>query len=243
MINDLEKRVLNYWTLRSHDFSIVRKNELENEMGNKWTEELKTHMPVGQGLDILDLGTGTGFFAILLARLGHKVEAVDLTPAMLKEAKTLAEKMGLDISFKEMDAMSLSYPDQSFDFLVSRNLTWTLPDLEEAYREWFRVLRPSGILLNFDADYAANVRSHSDQNYKVKADSPYGHIGMTDDLQKENDAITLSMDSGKARPAWDKKILEEIGFSDCRIDLSIGRRILGDLDLKKAPMFGVWAKK
>ena len=127
--------------------------------------------------------------------------------------------------------------------VLSRNLTWTLPEPEKAYREWFRVLKPGGWLLNFDADYAANVRSHSMQNCKVAPDSPYGHIGMTDALQQENDEITLTMDIGQLRPAWDMRVLRRIGFSDCRSDATVGQRILGALDLTHAPMFGIWARK
>lgn len=111
-----------------------------------------------------------------------------------------------------MDAQALSYAEESFDVVLSRNLTWTLPEPEKAYREWFRVLKPGGWLLNFDADYAANVRSHSMQNCKVAPDSPYGHIGMTDALQQENDEITLTMDIGQLRPAWDMRVLLQDRF-------------------------------
>ena len=240
---DIEQRVKSYWTQRSHDFGTVRKNELVSDMGRRWLEEITAHLPQGKPLEILDVGTGTGFFAILLARLGHRVEGVDLTPAMLEEAGTLAAQRGLDIVFREMDAQALSYAEESFDVVLSRNLTWTLPEPEKAYREWFRVLKPGGWLLNFDADYAANVRSHSMQNCKVAPDSPYGHIGMTDALQQENDEITLTMDIGQLRPAWDMRVLRRIGFSDCRADVEVGQRILGALDLTHAPMFGILAKK
>ena len=193
MISAMEQRVRHYWTLRSHDFGAVRKNELENEMGQKWLREIERLLPEKEHLRILDVGTGTGFFAVLLAQTGHQVEGIDLTPAMLEEARSLAAQRNLDIVFREMDAQALSYAEESFDVVLSRNLTWTLPEPEKAYREWFRVLKPGGWLLNFDADYAANVRSHSMQNCKVAPDSPYGHIGMTDALQQENDEITLTM--------------------------------------------------
>lgn len=243
MISAIEQRVRHYWTLRSHDFGAVRKNELDNDMGRRWLRELETLLPKKNGLRILDVGTGTGFFAILLSQTGHQVEGIDLTPAMLDEAREVAAQRGLDIVFREMDAQALSYDDSSFDVVLSRNLTWTLPEPEKAYREWFRVLKPGGMLLNFDADYAANVRSRSTQNCKVSPDSPYGHIGMTDALQRENDEITLSMDIGQLRPAWDVCVLRKIGFSECKTDLSVGKRILGALDLTHAPMFGIYAKK
>ena len=239
----MEQRVKKYWTQRSHDFGTVRKNELENEMGQRWLHEIERFLPEGGSLDILDVGTGTGFFAVLLAQQGHRVEGIDLTPAMLEEARTLAKQRNLDITFREMDAQNLAYPDGTFDVVISRNLTWTLPDPERAYASWFRVLKPGGVLLNFDADYAAHVRSHSVQNRKVAPDSPYGHVGMTDALQQENDAITLSMDIGQARPEWDGKVLTRIGFQSCQTDTQVGKRLLGELDLTTAPMFGIFASK
>ena len=240
---EIEQRVKDYWTQRSHDFGTVRKNELENEMGQRWLYEIERFLPEGGSLDILDVGTGTGFFAVLLAQQGHRVEGIDLTPAMLEEARTLAKQRNLDITFREMDAQNLDYPNDSFDVVISRNLTWTLPDPERAYASWFRVLKPGGVLLNFDADYAAHVRSHSVQNRKVAPDSPYGHVGMTDALQQENDAITLSMDIGQARPEWDGKVLTRIGFQSCQADTQVGKRLLGELDLTTAPMFGIFARK
>ena len=240
---EMEQRVKNYWTQRSHDFGSVRKNELGNEMGEKWLREINVHLPERKSLTILDVGTGTGFFAVLLAQQGHRVEGIDLTPAMLEEARTLAKQRNLDITFREMDAQNLAYPDGTFDVVISRNLTWTLPDPQRAYAEWFRVLKPGGVLLNFDAEYAAHVRSHSVQNRKVAPDSPYGHVGMTDALQQENDAITLSMDIGQARPEWDGKVLTRVGFQRCQTDTQVGKRLLGELDLTTAPMFGIFARK
>ena len=127
--------------------------------------------------------------------------------------------------------------------VLSRNLTWTLPEPERAYAQWYRVLRPCGLLLNFDADYAENIRSESTQNCSVAPDSPYGHVGMTEALVEENNAITLAMDLGQKRPAWDEKILRKIGFTVCRTDLTLGRRVLGEADLVNAPMFGILAQK
>ena len=240
---EIGQRVKDYWTQRSHDFGTVRKNELENEMGQRWLREIERFLPEGGSLDILDVGTGTGFFAVLLAQQGHRVEGIDLTPAMLEEARTLAKQRNLDITFREMDAQNLAYPDGTFDVVISRNLTWTLPDPQRAYASWFRVLKPGGVLLNFDADYAAHVRSHSVQNRKVAPDSPYGHVGMTDALQQENDAITLSMDIGQARPEWDGEVLTRVGFQSCQTDTQVGKRLLGELDLTTAPMFGIFARK
>lgn len=238
----IEDRVVRYWTIRSHDFGAVRKNELGSIMGRRWQEELEARLPERSPLNILDVGTGTGFFAILMAQLGHKVTGIDLTPAMLEEAAAMAAGLGLDIAFRHMDAQQLDFPDGTFDVVLSRNLTWTLPEPEKAYAQWHRVLKPGGLLLNFDADYAANVRSESTQNCSVAPDSPYGHVGMTEALVEENNAITLALDVGQKRPAWDEAVLKKVGFSHCRTDLTVGRRVLGAADLIHAPMFGVFAQ-
>lgn len=240
---EIEDRVVRYWTLRSHDFGTIRKNELGNAMGRRWQEELEAALPPRDHLRILDVGTGTGFFAILMAHLGHQVTGIDLTPAMLEEASAMAASLELDIDFRQMDAQALDFQDDTFDVVLSRNLTWTLPEPEKAYAEWHRVLKPGGLLLNFDADYAENVRSESTQNCSVAPDSPYGHVGMTEALVEENNAITLAMDVGQKRPEWDISILKKLGFADFRTDLTVGQRVLGPADLVNAPMFGVFARK
>ena len=113
MISAIEQRVRHYWTLRSHDFGAVRKNELDNDMGRRWLRELEMLLPKKNGLRILDVGTGTGFFAILLSEAGHQVEGIDLTPAMLDEARGVTAQRGLDIVFREMDAQPQSHMDAS----------------------------------------------------------------------------------------------------------------------------------
>ncbi|RKJ06935.1 class I SAM-dependent methyltransferase [bacterium D16-54] len=240
----MEERIKKYWTRRAHDFGQIRKNELENDMGVRWLKEMEAYLPKGKSLDILDVGTGTGFFAVLLSGKGHRVQGIDLTFAMLKEAAALAKERGLSICFRQMDAQSLSYEPESFDVVVSRNLTWTLPEPEKAYREWYRVLRKGGVLLNFDAAYGEHVRSENLQNSQVAADSPYGHMGMTREMEEENRLITLSMEiSRKSRPQWDQKVLLATGFQRCETDISTGRRVLGSFDLRTAPMFGIYAVK
>lgn len=233
-----------YWTKRAHDFAKVRRNELMGEMGRRWLWELEKNLGAARPLKIFDVGTGTGYFAILLASLGHEVTGIDLTPAMIAEAKALAAESALAASFFVMNAEELDFPDAHFDAVISRNLTWTLPHPARAYSEWLRVLKPGGVLLNFDADYASQIRHENGQNSHVAPDSPYGHLGMTESLARENARITLAMPASREeRPRWDEAVLKELGASKIKKDLTVGRRVLGDLDLKEAPMFLVKAHK
>ena len=235
----MEQRVQAYWTKRARDFSTVRRNELHNSaLGQRWLAELRPYLPRGGPLDILDVGTGTGYFAILLSAEGHRLTGIDLTPAMIAEAETTAAAMGVSARFAVMDAMHTTFPDASFDVIVTRNLTWTLPDTPQAYREWRRLLRPNGVLLNFDANYGDNVRHHRQQDSYVPATEVYGHCGITPELERENAAITLAMPiSRQTRPRWDMALLPRCGFARCRYDRDVGRRVLGHLDLADAPLF------
>ncbi len=243
MPNSIENRIVNYWSKRSHNFASIRINELNDDAGYRWKNEIISKISSNGPLSILDVGTGAGFFSVLLASEGHFVHGIDITPSMISEARLLAKHLNLDIDFQVMDAQKIKFPDNTFDVVVSRNLTWTLPDPAMAYAEWYRVLKPQGILLNYDADYASHVRSHSEQNDYVSSDSPYGHIGMTNELVRENDEITLEMDIGEKRPEWDMETLKKIGIKSTKVNREVGKQILKEYDLLDAPMFGIYAIK
>ena len=243
-MTEITEKIERYWTQRAHDFNTVRQNELRDGISVRWLAEMTARLPEGDALDILDAGTGTGYFAILLAKAGHSVTGIDLTPAMLAEAEQTARSEGVSARFLRMDAQALSFPDASFDAVVTRNLTWTLPDPAAAYREWRRVLRPGGVLLNFDAAYADNVRNHNQRQSWVTEKDVYGHIGITPALSEENAEITLAVPASRhARPAWDLELARAAGFASADADEGAGARILAEKDLPDAPMFLLRAVK
>lgn len=94
-------------------------------------------------LRVLDVGTGTGFIALLLAELGHEVIGVDISEEMLRIAREKARKLNIEnVEFHLADAEELPFPDNTFDAVVARHVIWALPNPEKAYSEWKRVLRP-----------------------------------------------------------------------------------------------------
>ncbi len=244
MEKDLKERIREYWTERTENFSIVRHNDLKDEISGRWLTEMALYLKKPGPLDILDVGTGTGYFAILLAKEGHRVTGIDMTPSMIEEAKRTAAEEKADVRFLVGDAQDTGLPGESFDAIVTRNLTWTLPDPEQAYREWQRLLKQDGVLLNFDANYADNVRHHNQAASRIKPGDVYGHIGITPKLTQENAEITLSMPAAAhKRPDWDMELAEKAGFTSWGADRSAGQRILREKDLEDAPLFLFWAKK
>ena len=159
----LERQVESYWDHRSEEFSTKRRRELDGPDGAAWRRLLTQYIdgiwPDMHHLRVLDVGTGAGFFAILLAEMGARVTGIDMSREMLHEAKenSLAYGVSSLTEFRPMNAQELDFDDASFDIVISRNLTWTLPDAAQAYREWSRVLKAGGLLLNFDSDYSQTV--------------------------------------------------------------------------------------
>lgn len=100
---------------------------------------------IAPGEAVLDIGTGTGVVAITAARAGARVNAVDLTPALLEVARENAQMAGLsDIDWVEGDAESLPYPDATFDVVLSQFGHMFAPQPHVAIAEMRRVLKPSG---------------------------------------------------------------------------------------------------
>ena len=196
----LNRRIETYWDNRSENFSKTRRIELESSDGDAWRDLLKKNLPEGN-LKILDVGTGAGFFAAILSKLGHKVIGVDMSTKMLAEAEKNLRELKLHAEFRKMNAQSLNFADETFDAVVTRNLTWTLPDVKAAYREWRRVLKPGGVLMNFDSDYG-------DENF---SDCTIEEI--TAAQLSECDAIKNSLTiSTRRRPIWDVKFLRGLNF-------------------------------
>jgi SAM-dependent methyltransferase len=100
---------------------------------------------VGPGENLLDVGTGTGVVAITAARCGATVTGMDLTPALLEQARENSRIARMEgIVWTEGDAEDLPYPDASFDVVLSQFGHIFAPRPEVAVSEIRRVLKPGG---------------------------------------------------------------------------------------------------
>jgi len=100
---------------------------------------------ISPGEKVLDVGTGTGVVAITAARSGAQATGLDLTPALLQQARENSRIAQTEnIVWTEGDAEDLPYPDGSFDVVLSQFGHIFAPRPEMAVSEIRRVLRPGG---------------------------------------------------------------------------------------------------
>ena len=242
------------WTRRAPSYSDMIHQELRTDGLDRWLPVLRENGIGDEPLHILDIGTGPGFFAVALAALGHHVVAVDYTEAMLDEARSNAAAAGVleRITFLQMDAQALTFPDDTFDYIVTRNVTWVLEHPDKAYLSWHRVLKPGGVLLNFDAgwyNYLFDEEKYAgflEDRENVRA----AHmVDSYDSYEESNVCEGISRRlvlSRYTRPEIDLMMLEEIGFSSVDVDRDIWQRVWNEeekLNGRSTPMFLLRAVK
>src|SRR5215211_4417952 len=94
----------------------------------------------------LEIGAGTGYFSLNLLRAGVLREAVatDISPGMLAVLDESAARLELPVTTAVCEAGELPFEDDAFDLVFGHAVLHHLPDLEGAFREFLRVLRPGG---------------------------------------------------------------------------------------------------
>jgi enediyne biosynthesis protein CalE5 len=101
---------------------------------------------VRYGMRVLDLGSGTGYPALLAAQTigpGGSVIGIDLADQMLAVARRKASSLGLtNVTFRTGDVTSLPFPSASFEAVTSRFCLMFLPEIPKAAAEIARVLKP-----------------------------------------------------------------------------------------------------
>lgn len=243
-----------YWSRRAEEFSQLRMQDYDSPMREAFYCFLKAHLPWKgreegeKPIRALDLGCGAGFFSLILHELGCQVTAVDFSEEMLERAGRNAEERGFEgIRFLPMDAQALKFVDEAFDLVITRNVTWILPDAKKAYGEMLRVLRPGGRLINLDANYG-KVFNEADG----KGEMP-DHPTQSQEQLKMRNRIVRNLDITRAvRPEWDMVEMWGMGVStvkcirDVEEYLGIGkwnRHYTTAGDSRRAVMFGLIADK
>ena len=235
-MNDLKNEIYDYWTNRARGYSEYNQQEMADARRTMWRDKLlrllNGQFPGrnSQEIRILDVGTGPGFFAILLTEAGYKVTAVDYTEEMLKEAQQNAGPLAESIVWKRGDAQDLDVESDSFDVIVTRNVTWNLPNPAKAYQEWQRVLKKGGVLYNFDADWYGHLfdeekrESYEKDRQHTEDENVEDYYKGTDIEKMEEIARQVPLSQLK-RPEWDMEAMKNAGFQNIVCDQQVWKEV------------------
>ncbi|HVO55437.1 MAG TPA: class I SAM-dependent methyltransferase [Solirubrobacterales bacterium] len=98
--------------------------------------------------DALEIGSGTGYFSLNLTQLGviERLTATDISPGMLERLAATAAELGVEVVTVTTEAEQLPFEDESFDLVFGHAVLHHIPDLDRAFAEFRRVLRPGGTI-------------------------------------------------------------------------------------------------
>lgn len=122
-------------------------NRLEDQA--VWKKILLEQIGTDKKQTVLDMGTGTGFLAQLVAEAGYRSMGIDFAEKMVAQARINAQTKHLDIEYMVADWNQLPFENNSIDVIVNRLIMWAVFLPEKTLTEWYRVLKPGGRILCF----------------------------------------------------------------------------------------------
>ncbi len=244
-------RLTEKWSQLAVEMGDFHLKEL-HEKGKEWEELLIKYLNEGGSKKAVDVGCGTGFIAFILAKMGWDVVAIDNNEAMIIEAKKRADDLGLKdkIKFAVANAWSTGLRNNLYDAVVSRHSSWLFLEPKRAYKEWFKLLRPGGCMLNLDANWLLPIwNNEAAEQFKSDEEKLIKLYGEFKDYYHDTKAIaafkTLPL-VYKKRPQWDLEVLEEIGFCNIEIEILSQNKYWNDFLARRysvMPTFAVKAEK
>jgi len=179
-----------------------------------WRAALARHLPTSPA-SVLDVGAGTGSISVLVAEMGHRVTALDLSPAMLAKAREKAAARGLVIA--TVTGPASEPPPGPFEAIVARHLMWTLPAPAEALAAW-RAVAPRGRLVLFEGIFARQslgwrARGKAANLVRTLRSVPSDHHGAYDP------GLLASLPlAGASSPALLVEAVDEAGWRRIRLE-------------------------
>lgn len=158
-------------------------------------------------IDVVDVGGGTGGFAVPLAELGHRVTVVDPSPDALASLARRAAEAGVRVRAVQGDAAALLdvVPAEGADLLLCHGVLEHVDDVDPAVASLARVLRPGGTLSVLVANRNAVVLARAIAGHFTEArhalDDPAGRWGPGDPMPRrftEDQLVTVLAAAGLA---------------------------------------------
>ncbi|MFA9463084.1 MAG: class I SAM-dependent methyltransferase [Velocimicrobium sp.] len=155
--------------------------------------------------------------------------------------------MGVSSDFRKMDINHLVFQNEEFDVIAIRNVTWTFEYPEQVYSEFKRILKIGGLLLIYDANWHLHFFDEERLNrVREREERYFCRYGCRELVAIANMKFFATAPlTSTLRPAWDKRILEEIGM-DVQIQDDIGENVYEEWEKDlygESPLFEICARK
>jgi 2-polyprenyl-3-methyl-5-hydroxy-6-metoxy-1,4-benzoquinol methylase len=108
----------------------------------RWRRRVEMLMAgLAPGMEVLELGCGSGYFTRELAKSGARITAIDISPDLLEIAR--CDVPADNVTFLAENAYAMSFENDRFDSVIGISVLHHL-DIEKGFSEVFRVLKPGG---------------------------------------------------------------------------------------------------
>ncbi|MDP7006218.1 MAG: bifunctional demethylmenaquinone methyltransferase/2-methoxy-6-polyprenyl-1,4-benzoquinol methylase UbiE [Phycisphaerales bacterium] len=199
--------------------AIARKYDLNNRLHSLWQDQIwrqKTVKAANLSIhdEVVDVACGTGDLAMAFCREGAKsVIGVDFTHAMLEIAIDKAREVGLEIDYRQGDAMKLNLADESADIVSIAFGIRNVLKPQVAFNEFYRILRPSGRLVVLEFSTPKNNLMRKLNNFYIKKIMPTTATVIAQDRSGAYKYLPKSVETFSG-PEELAKMIEKSGFSN-----------------------------
>ena len=222
---ELKEKIKKRWSDRARTYDKSPGHGIHSDQEKQaWLQILSNALDQKQGLRVLDVGTGTGALALLLAEMDHEVFGIDLSDQMLIRAREKAKMGNLKAEFRVGDAEAPPFEHESFDAIVSRHVLWTLPNPENAVKAWKNLLKPGGKVVIIDGNWGRNNRTGLQEIWRMMAMPLVFFTEFRDPRMPKKDLDEHLPMRQRKRPDADIDLLEGVGFEVGVTDVELPRK-------------------
>jgi len=177
--------------------------------------------------DALEIGSGTGYFSLNLVQQGliDRLTATDISPGMLTQLASTATTLRLqNVTTVVTEAETLPFEDASFDLVLGHAVLHHIPDLDRAFAEFRRVLRPGGYIVfaGEPSRYGDRLAALPKRTGLLVAPAWRRVVGarvraVAEADQSEGHSLEGEVDVHAFAPADLRRLIERAGFEDRRV--------------------------